>query len=88
MTKKWLITYVISTSICLILDLISFFSRVHHFGKERSAFYDLSLTLIAVIFMFIDWYYVMWVLSLLYKFPTYLTAAIMKGILGMMDSIH
>lgn len=76
------------TSLCLILDLISFFKRVAGFGDGSSAFADLSLILIAVLFLFINGYYLMWIISLLFKFPSYCTLALIKGILGMMESIH
>ncbi|CDW82513.1 UNKNOWN [Stylonychia lemnae] len=87
-TRKWLIIYFISTIVCLLLDLIQFFSQIKDFGMVQSAYADLSMITIASIFLFIDWYYIVWILSLQYKFPNYISAQFVKGLFGLMESLH
>lgn len=42
----------------------------------------------AVAFLFIDWFYLLWIVSLSFKFPEYANSAIMRSFLGMMESLH
>ena len=68
-TRRWLLAYFITTVVCLFLDLSDFFIQVKGFARNQSAFADLTLVTIASIFLFIDWYYLMWIITITYKFP-------------------
>ena len=87
-TKKLLIVYVVMTCFQLLLDLIDFFTQVHNFGEVQSAFADLALITLSSIFLFIDWYYILWVMSLQFKFPSYFSIGLMKTCAGMIESLH
>ena len=87
-TKKWLIFYFVSTVLCLFLDLTQFFLQVKDFGRTQSAFADLSELTLASIFLFIDWFYVLWVVSLSYKFPSYISTGFIFSMFGMMEALH
>ena len=87
-TKCMLIIYLISTVGALILDLVEFFIVAEWFGRYQSAFGDLALVAIASIFLFIDWFYIMYIFSLTYKFPSYMSSGFTKGLLGLMESLH
>jgi uncharacterized membrane-anchored protein len=73
-TNRWLTLYLVNTVLCLILDLITFFTQVKNFGSVNSAYADLALVIIASIFLFVDWYYLLWGMSLMYKFPYFVAA--------------
>ena len=88
MTKKWLTAYFLATMICTIMDLVQFFNRLPKLHKAREAFSDLSLILLAVIFIFINFYYVLWMISLFFKFPQYVNSAFLRAILGAVEDIH
>ena len=88
MTKKYLAAYFFLTTISLILDFVSFFSKIKSYGTVHTAFSDIIIIVASSLFLFINWYYVMFVVSLIYKFPGFVNFALMRGILGMMDSIH
>lgn len=83
-TKKYLIFYILLTTACLILDFISFFFKLRSFGND-SAQSDLIIIIAACIFLFVNWFYVMWIVSLIFKFPSYANFAFAKSLLGMMD---
>lgn len=87
-TKSWLIAYFVSTVVCLFLDLSSFFIQVRWFASLQSAFADLTLIGLVCLFLMIDWFYILWMLSLQYKFPHYIAASFMKGLFGLMESLH
>jgi hypothetical protein len=87
-TKGYLTSYILLTILCLILDMIEFFIIVSCFARIQSAFADLALIGIASIFMFADWFYIMWLFSLSYKFPDYMSLSFTKGLLGLMESLH
>ena len=87
-TKNWLLSYFITTVVCLFMDLSNFFIQVKHFAKYSSAFADLTLIALASLFLFIDWFYIMWVVTLTYKFPPFLATAIIKSFFGMIETIH
>ena len=58
--KKWLIGYCAVTVFCLLLDLINFFTQVWYFSQYHTAYADLALITICSIFLFVDWYYLLW----------------------------
>lgn len=87
-TKGYLVTYILLTILCLTLDLIEFFIVVEWFARIQSAFADLALVALASIFLFIDWFYIMWLFSLSYKFPDYISLGFSKGLIGLMESLH
>ena len=71
----------------MILDFISFFKKIGSYGND-SAQSDLIILVAASIFLFVNWFYVMWIVSLIFKFPSYANFAFAKSILGFMDQIH
>jgi hypothetical protein len=87
-TKGFLTTYVLLTILCLILDLIEFFIVVEWFARIQSAFADLALVVLASLFLFIDWFYIMWLFSLSYKFPDYMSLGFSKAFIGLMETLH
>jgi hypothetical protein len=78
----------VTTIICLILDLINFFIQVKSFGSVHSAFADLALVMISSIFLFIDWYYLLWGMSLMFKFPEYMSSAFIGLFFGVMQNLN
>jgi hypothetical protein len=72
----------------LILDLINFFIQVKTFGSVHSALADLALVMIASIFLFIDWYYLLWGLSLMFKFPEYMSTAFIGLFFGVVHNLN
>ncbi len=86
--KTKLLIYFIGTILCLFLDLIHFFQVVSNFAHVYSAFADLALLGISAIFLFIDWFYIMWVVSLSYKFPSYVSTGFIKGFCGLMETLN
>lgn len=86
--KTKLMIYFIGTILCLFLDLIHFFQIVSDFAEVYSAFADLALLAISAIFLFIDWFYIMWVVSLSYKFPSYVSTGFIKGFCGLMETLN
>lgn len=87
-TKKWLCFYLVGTSFCLFLDFAGFFGQMHNFKHQEEPFSNLSLILLSVIFLFIDWFYLMWIMSLTFKFPTYTNSAVIKSVFGLAESLH
>jgi hypothetical protein len=87
-SRTQLIIYFCFTIFCLLLDLVHFFSIVSSFAYIYSAFADVTLIVISAIFLFIDWFYVMWILSLLYKFPSHISKGVVKGICGFMEALN
>ena len=90
-TKLYLILYLGTTVLSLVLDLVCFFSQVNGFGNPEeglSPFADLTLVMLAALFLFIDWYYILWVMSLTYKFPGYIASSAIQIFLGLIENIH
>ena len=87
-TRKWIILYFVFTVFSLFLDFTSFFINIKWFGRIQSAYADLSLITIASIFLFLDWFYIMWIVSLNFKFPSYVGISFSKSFLGFVESIH
>jgi hypothetical protein len=88
-TKKWLFLYLLSTIVCVVLDLISFSKSVKGFGGEKTTAYrDLAILFVACCFLLIDYYYILWIVTLKYKFPPFIGKAVMKGIIGIVESLH
>ena len=87
-TKKWIILYFVMTIVCLIFDITEFFLQVKDFARVQSAFADLSLVIIASIYLFIDWFYLLWITSLSYKFPSYISVLFIKSLFGVAETIH
>lgn len=87
-TNRWLVYYLITTIFCLVLDLINFFIQVKTFGSVHSAFADLALVMISSIFLFIDWYYLLWGLSLMFKFPEYMSTAFIGLFFGVVHNLN
>ena len=86
--KKWLIIYCLLTFLCLLLDIINFFTQVWYFSQVNTAYADLALITICCIFLFADWYYLLWVGALQFKFPKYIALAMIKMIFGLIETIH
>jgi len=88
-TKKWLIAYFAFTVIQIVLDLTQFFIQVKNFGSlNSSAFQGLALVTIASIFLYLNWYYLFWILSLQFKFPHYVSATFIRALMGLLENIH
>ena len=87
-SKKWLIGYCVLTFVCLSLDLINFFIQVRYFSQVNTAYADLALIIISSIFLFTDWYYLLWAGALQFKFPRYIASAMIKMIFGLIEAIH
>jgi len=87
-SSRKLIVYFVFTVVCLLLDLIQFFKIVANFARLYSAFADLALIVIACLFLFIDWFYIMWIVSLRYKFPTHISTGAIKGFFGIMEALN
>lgn len=82
-TRKYLLGYFIFTIISLLLDLIGFASALKNFGGRDSVIYtDFSLMYFSILFSFLNWYYLLWVLSFVYKMPKYVTAEVVYSLLG------
>lgn len=56
--------------------------------QDKSAYHDLAMVFIASAFLLIDYFYLFWIVSLKYKFPKYIGTAIIKGLLGAVESVH
>jgi hypothetical protein len=80
----------VMTVICLLIDLIQFFIQVKGFGGKGgySPFADLTLIVMASTFMFLDWFYLLYLTSLTFKFPNYVSSAFIKSMFGMFEAIH
>jgi hypothetical protein len=63
-TKHWLLSYFFCTFLCLMLDLVNFFTQVKNFGGVQTAYADLALVIISSLFLYSDWYYILWLGSL------------------------
>ena len=87
-SKKWLIGYCLLTVVCLLFDLINFFTQVWYFSQYNTAYADLALITICCIFLFVDWYYLLWAGALQFKFPRYIASAMIKMIFGLIEAIH
>jgi hypothetical protein len=44
--------------------------------------------MIASIFLFIDWYYLLWGLSLMFKFPEYMSSAFIGLFFGVVQNLN
>jgi hypothetical protein len=55
---------------------------------DKTAFHDLAMIFLSCTFIMVDYFYILWIFSLRYKFPKFLGTAIMKGFLGAVESIH
>lgn len=71
-------------------DLIVFIKSLKAFGSEPeiTAYRDLSMIFLSCAFLFIDYFYCLWIISMKHKFPSYLGLAVMKSALGAMEGIH
>ena len=76
------------TILCLVLDLVNFFIQVKFFGSVHSAYADLAMVMIASIFLFIDWYYLLWGMSLMFKFPEYMSSAFIGLFFGVVYNLN
>ena len=43
---------------------------------------------IASIFLFTDYYYILWILSLVYKFPNFVASSLVKSFFGIIENLH
>ena len=87
-TRKFLLGYFILTVISLLLDLIAFVSALKNFGGDNSVIYnDFCLMYFSILFSFLNWYYLLWVLSFIYKLPNYVTTEIVYGLMGFMSQL-
>ena len=87
-TNRWLIYYLSVTILSLILDMVNFFIQVKNFGSANSAYADLALVIISSIFLLIDWYYLLWCMSLMFKFPEYISAAFIGLFFGYVSNLN
>jgi len=89
-TKKLLLAYFLLTLISVAFDCGSFISAVKGFGEEEegAAYHDITMTFLACVFLFVDYFYLLWIYSLTMKFPTLVGKAAIKGLLGAVESIH
>jgi hypothetical protein len=87
-SKSWLLGYCALTFVCLILDLINFFTQVWYFSQVNTAYADLALIIICSLFLFTDWYYLLWAGALQFKFPRYIAAAMTKMIFGLIEGVN
>jgi hypothetical protein len=88
-TKKLLFLYFIINFIAMTLDLIAFFKCLKGFGGTSSTAYDdLTIAFISIAFLIIDYYYFLWLISLKYKFPPFISKLVSDGFLGLMGKLH
>ena len=48
----------------------------------------MTLITIGAIFLFIDWFYVLWIVGLSYKLPSYISAGFIMSMFGVVEGIH
>lgn len=86
--KKLLTLYFIFTILCLGLDFTCFSITVKHFGTDSTTIYsDMSLVIISSIYLFLDWFYILWIISFLFKVPSYITTEFIYTTLGLVGSL-
>jgi len=89
LTKRWLIAYFLVTIAQTALDLVTFFIQVKNFGTvDQSAFAGLAMITIASILLYINWYYIFWVLSLQFKFPSHVSTTFIHALFGILENLH
>ena len=43
---------------------------------------------IASVFLYINWYYIFWVLSLQFKFPNHISTTLIHALFGILENLH
>jgi len=49
---------------------------------------QIALVMMACVFMAGNWYYVLWVVSLIFKFPEFVNFGVMKAFIGLVEQVH
>lgn len=82
--QKLLFVYAGLTAVTLILDLVGFFRCIAAYSSTlwANAFADVSLLLLATVFVFLDLYYFAWAFSTMLKFPKQFAKLILFGLCG------
>ena len=88
-TKRLLKVYFCMTIVCIIIDLLFFLSNFRYYSDETRSAYMCTLYLMAsTSYLIIDFFYIIWLLSLKTRMPTYISASFMQISLGALDYIY
>lgn len=79
--------YIILSIVTQIFDLIGFFVGVHtfHYGGAHDSYPGTIMLVFSALFLALDWYYVVWAISLKLKLPESVSKSVMKMLLGKAD---
>jgi len=78
--------------VCFVLDFVAFSRQIRAYkrgvnGAWNDAFADVSLLVLASVFVFIDGFYFAWIFSTVLKFPKELGRYIIQGLCGHFDGV-
>ena len=80
--------YVLVTILCIILDIIQFFSGVGKYGAvDKTVYCGVASIVIAFIFLAMDFYFILWAVSVRMKLPEYARGYVFYALLGFVSSM-
>ena len=80
--KNKFFIYLISTIVCLVIDLIIFIAQVSAFGKDEWLLMQTCMLFTILIFIITDVIYFLWFFTLQFTFPPEIMNPIKKAIFG------
>jgi hypothetical protein len=85
--KNKFFIYLISTIVCLVIDLIIFIAQVSAFGKDEWLLMQTCMLFTILIFIITDVIYFLWFFTLQFTFPPEIMHPIKKAIFGSMGDL-
>jgi hypothetical protein len=85
--KKILLAYCIFTFIAVFFDFVDLVIQFVRFGRQGDEHSDLAMLFLTIIFLGLDFYYIAWVLQAKQKFPTEISQALVKALLGFANNM-
>lgn len=81
-SKNWMMFYSIITIVCYLLDALTFIIAYRMFSVPGDEHTEILLLMATLIFIAIDFYYVIWLAGLKSKLPTKMADIISEAIMG------
>ncbi len=85
--KNKFFIYLISTIVCLVIDLIIFIAQVSAFGKDEWLLMQTCMLFTILIFIITDVIYFLWFFTLQFTFPPEIMIPIKKAIFGSISDL-
>jgi len=86
--QKLLMIYFTITVLCVLTDSIDFIIELVAFGRPGQEYSVMMLLILSVIFLVIDFYYIVWIQSMKHNFPPNIANYVSRALKGGMNKMR